>query len=201
MKKSGQFFLLAAVIISAVVISLGVTTNRAMVNEEPDSFYDFSYEVQREIGAVLDYGVYTDFEDDVNLSVFVDLLSDEIFEEDVDTEFIIIHINDSDDMSVQNHFSVEKEVRVEGELIEAPMDALSDVCQGGSCKKVEKKDKDVKIKVVKDKKLDKVIEEDHEKEVEIEIEGVDYYFPITGHNQIIVFMTKDVNGDRHVAAN
>ncbi len=52
MNKRAQFFLLAAVIISVVVISLGITANRATVNREPGNFYDFSYEVKRETGAV-----------------------------------------------------------------------------------------------------------------------------------------------------
>ena len=61
MNGRGQFFLLAAVIISVVVISFGVSSNVAKGNREPEDFYDFSYEMKREVGAVIDYEIYSDF--------------------------------------------------------------------------------------------------------------------------------------------
>jgi hypothetical protein len=57
--KKGQFFLLAAVIISVIVLSLGATTNRVIVQNNFQDINDFTYEVEREIGEVLNYEIYT----------------------------------------------------------------------------------------------------------------------------------------------
>jgi len=96
MNRRAQFFLLAAVIISAVVISLGITANRATVNREPGNFYDFSYEVKREAGAVLDYEIYTNVQiDGVDqpLEDFVRLLAKDISDKNPDANFKFIYGN------------------------------------------------------------------------------------------------------------
>jgi hypothetical protein len=102
MKKRAQFFLLAAVIISVVVISLGVTLNKATVNREPKNFYDFSYEVRRETGAVMDYELYTNFSSDANLDSFVDLLSRDIIDKDSDANFLFVY-GDKTGISIRNY--------------------------------------------------------------------------------------------------
>lgn len=56
--KHGQFFLLAAIIISVVILSLGYTVNEARVNKEPENFYDLTYELKKETGSVLNYEIY-----------------------------------------------------------------------------------------------------------------------------------------------
>jgi hypothetical protein len=198
MKKSGQFFLLAAVIISAIVISLGVSTNRAVVNEEPDSFYDFSYEVEREIGAVLDYGVYTNFEDEVNLTEFVELLSEEIFEEDPDAEFLLVYGNQSE-MKTKNAYA-EKEVYVNCKVVEPSPMPQHKQCLKKACKEVNEKSK--YYAVAQDKPVQNSCPgKENENEVHIEVDSIGYDFPTTGHNQVIFLMTKDIDGDIYVTAN
>ncbi len=60
MNKRGQFFILAAVIISAVVMSLAVVYNSVYSQPEPTRFYDLSEELKGESARVVDYGVYHD---------------------------------------------------------------------------------------------------------------------------------------------
>lgn len=93
-QKRGQFFLLAAVIISVVIISLAATTNRAVVQYKPESFYDFSYQVERETGEVLNYEIYTNINGG-SVQQFVSLLSEEISDENPDAEFIFVFGNNS----------------------------------------------------------------------------------------------------------
>ena len=93
--KRGQMFLLAAVIISVIVVSFAFTANEARVNNEPDNFKDFSYEVKKETGAVMDYQIYTGFNDDANLTQFVDLLADDFYNKDSDYNFMFVYGNSS----------------------------------------------------------------------------------------------------------
>jgi hypothetical protein len=58
MNKRGQFFILAAVILIATLVTLSTTVNYATVNKEPGKFYDLSYEIKQEGGEVINYGVY-----------------------------------------------------------------------------------------------------------------------------------------------
>lgn len=97
--KNAQFFILAAVIISSVIVSLGATMNAVSVNKEPGSFYDLSYEAKRESGAVIDYGVYSS---DEKLDEFVEEYAQELKEKDPDTNVVFIY-GDSDSLSVKNY--------------------------------------------------------------------------------------------------
>ena len=99
--KKGQFFLLAAVIISMVIVSLNLATNRATVRDEPESFYDFSYEVQRESGSVLDYDIYTNI-DGGSLEEFTDLAAKDARDKNPDAEFIFIYGNNQG-MHIKNY--------------------------------------------------------------------------------------------------
>ena len=60
--KKGQFFILAAVIISAVVIGISATKNYVSSTREPQRFYDLSEELKEESSFVIDYGVLNDEE-------------------------------------------------------------------------------------------------------------------------------------------
>ncbi|MCK5321017.1 hypothetical protein KAJ38_00385 [Candidatus Pacearchaeota archaeon] len=96
MSKRAQIFLLAAVIISAVVISLGITANQAKISSEPKNFYDFSYNVEREIGAIMDYEIYTNFSEDDNLEEFIDLLAEDIKDKNPNANFMFIYKDEDD---------------------------------------------------------------------------------------------------------
>jgi len=189
--KKGQFFLLAAVIIAAVVISLGVGTNRATVNEDPASFYDFSYEVQREVGAVLDYEVYSGIGNNEDLEEFVDLLAKEIEERSPGSEFILIY-GSRDDMKLRNYGS--NSVYVEGdELIGFSYDALGKICLGRSCQWI---DADLRNFDGEGAWPDNDIIDLNN--ILIEVEGTKFIFPLSDYRQVIFIMQKNIGGDRHV---
>lgn len=58
MKKKGQFYLIAAVVIVIVILSLSQITNYIVSKKEPLKFYDLSEELNEEGARVIDYGVY-----------------------------------------------------------------------------------------------------------------------------------------------
>ncbi|MCR4284780.1 MAG: hypothetical protein NUV97_01895 [archaeon] len=101
-QKRGQFFLLAAVIISAIVLSMGITANYARINKEPLNFYDFSFEVKKEAGGVINYEVYNKFNDGANLTEFVKLLAGDIRDKDYNANFMFIY-GDNSSLTVENY--------------------------------------------------------------------------------------------------
>ena len=186
--KRGQFFLLAAVVISVVVISLGITANQARAIREPTSFYDYSYEVKRETGAVIDYSLYKGFDDDANLTAFVDLLAADIRDRDPSVNFMFIYGN-SDSAVLRNYGATSAsvngmEVPGGGEPI------LSYIYVGGN-----------KVPVVGEYG-DYVGDEINlvgEEQVDIEIDGYEFEFPLSEYKQVIFVMQKDDGGDSYVA--
>jgi hypothetical protein len=152
--KRAQFFLLAAVIISVVVISLGFSENWAKIRNEPDSFYDFSYEVERETGAVLDYDIYTSFDGNADLDNFVNLLADDISDTNPDTNFVIVY-GDEDGVEIQNHGEDSIEVSVLDKVVVEELEeaedqvTANDPVPGSSVKKFEKFKKSVLLSSIK----------------------------------------------------
>lgn len=58
MKKRGQFYIIAAVVIVIIILSLAQITNYIVSKKEPLKFYDLSEELNEEGARVIDYGVY-----------------------------------------------------------------------------------------------------------------------------------------------
>ncbi len=57
MKRNGQVFLMAAIILAGILLTLTRITNRSTSKNEPEVFYDLSEEIDFEVKKVLDYGV------------------------------------------------------------------------------------------------------------------------------------------------
>lgn len=59
MYKRGQFYLIAAIVIVTIIISLGVVYNRVHVTAEESKIYDLSEEINFEAAQIIDNGVLT----------------------------------------------------------------------------------------------------------------------------------------------
>ena len=191
--KRAQFFLLAAVIISAVVISLGITANRATVNREPGNFYDFSYEVKREAGAVLDYEIYSNIEGG-SLDTFVNLLAEDIRDRNPDANFLFLYGN-NETMELRNYG--EEEAFVEGDSVSGSgAGAISTICIGDYCKSIDYYTGDF----VEDAGSATLDAEDMMgiDDLSVKVEGYDFSFPISRHRQVIFIMQKDVEDESFV---
>lgn len=175
--KRGQFFLLAAVIISVVVLSLGVTTNRAVFSEEPKNFYDFSYEVEREVGATIDYSVYSGFNDTDNLDEFVDLISEDIKQRSPDSDFVFIY-GDENEVSLRA-YGLEEEEKKENKV------CYGAACQGfsgGLGEWVNSSDYNV---------------DEDEDEISVTLKGNTYKFPAFKSKQVVFLIQKNVGEESY----
>ncbi|MBU2576667.1 MAG: hypothetical protein KKF50_03015 [Nanoarchaeota archaeon] len=194
MQKKAQFFLLAAVIISAVIISLGFVANKATTNREPGSFYDFSYEVQRETGAVIDYEIYTLSEG--NLTDFVNLLAGDIGDRDPDSNFIFIYGNNTG-MTLKNYgsdsiYDGDNEVEGGGSI------AISSIClPGGSCLTVGTDADD--FDPTTGEAFWNETELAGQTKITVTIGANDYSFPISEHKQVIFIIQKETEDENFIS--
>ncbi len=197
LNKRAQLFLLASVIIVSVVISLGITTNQVIVNEEPEDFYDFSDEVKGEIGKVINYEIYSDFEDGVNLNEFVDLLSESIKDTDPGSEFIIIYgdnvtginvINERDDFIVVN-----------GEKIKGKQEIIvSRICYAGSCEDIKTVVDDFDPEIGEGYISAEEIE--GKDTIEIDVGEQIIEFPVSEYKRVLFIIQKEVGYESFIAA-
>lgn len=65
MKKRGQFYIIAAIIISIILLGLFAARNYILVGPKEVKFYDLSKELNLESGYVIDHGIYKDEDLDV----------------------------------------------------------------------------------------------------------------------------------------
>ena len=191
MNRRAQFFLLAAVIISAVVISLGITANRATVNREPGNFYDFSYEVKRETGAVLDYEIYKGIDPNVELEDFVNLFALDIRDKNPEANFLFLYGN-NESMELRNYGS-EDAFTGSGSVAGSGVGVISNICYGGTCQSVEQTVGDF-VDGAGNATLSNVGDN-----VSVEVEGNDFFFPVSRHRQVIFIMQKGVGDESFVA--
>jgi hypothetical protein len=65
--KKAQFYIIAALIIIAILISLAGTANYLIVKQEPTEFYDLGENLEIEGASIIDYGIYSN--EDVNQKI------------------------------------------------------------------------------------------------------------------------------------
>ncbi len=194
MNRRGQFFLLAAVIISVVVISLGATANRVSVKKESRDFYDFSYDVKREAGEVLNYEIYSDIEGGT-LDAFVRLLAADIRDKEPDANFMFIYGNNVE-MNLRNYGA--SEAFTGGELIPgAGTSVISTICFGKYCQDVNETISDFNDGAG----YVRLDEEDMagSDEISVTVEGSDFSFPISEQRQVVFIIQKEVGDESFVA--
>ena len=191
--RRGQFFLLAAVIISAVVISLGFVANKATTNREPGSFYDFSYEVKRETGSVIDYEIYTISEGE--LEEFVELYASEIRDRDPSSNFLFLYGN-STGMTLRN-YGAETAYIENGEVPGSGSTVISSICIGTQCQPVQELAGTFETEggEVHWNESQLVGQE----EVTVTIGDNDYDFPVSEHKQVIFIIQKETEDETFIS--
>jgi hypothetical protein len=66
MNKSGQMFLLSAVLILAVIIGLATTKNYVSAGDSSKEFFYDSQQLRSELGAIIDYALYNNSQADLS---------------------------------------------------------------------------------------------------------------------------------------
>lgn len=107
MNKRGQFFLLAAVILVATLVTLSSTVNYTKTNKEPTRFFDLSNEIKQEGGEVINYGIYNDV--DGAIENFTENMGEYVGDADPNTEVFFIYGNSSE-VVVENYAKVDATV-------------------------------------------------------------------------------------------
>jgi hypothetical protein len=90
MKKQGQFYILAAMIIIAIIITLASLTNYAYVREKPKKFYDLSNNLNLEGSNIIKYGLYGNQNIDSIIQNLTQIFSEYIEQTNEDTDLVII---------------------------------------------------------------------------------------------------------------
>lgn len=200
--KRGQFFILAAVIISAIVLSIGTISNYALVNNNPRNFDDFSLGIKKETGAVVDYSVYSGFTNDEDLKNFIDLLSTYVADKEPDSSFIFIYGNE-DSITLENHGTKTADVSAGDDSASASAGGSkikSKITIGGAEQEVfETYDylggKDSKI-VLDNSGLGF----DSGSKIDITVSGSHFSFPISKNKQVIFLIQKEEENDIYISA-
>jgi hypothetical protein len=60
LNKCAQFFILSAVIMASIIVSLATIKNYVATGDAPKKFYYYSQQLEEETGAVVDYALYSD---------------------------------------------------------------------------------------------------------------------------------------------
>jgi hypothetical protein len=90
MKKRGQLYLLAAFVIAALIIGLGIIYNYARTTKEDLSVFDLSKEIDFETSRVLDRGVFKP-ESDTDLKEQIKSMTDYYADLDPRSELITLY--------------------------------------------------------------------------------------------------------------
>ena len=94
--KKAQFYLIAAIIIVMVIISLATLKNYAITKKEPTGFYDLCTELNEEGARVVDYGIYNA----QNIPQLIENFTDNYLinystEKDRETELVFVYGNEN----------------------------------------------------------------------------------------------------------
>src|SRR3989344_8003640 len=91
-RKAGQFFLVAALIISGMVIGFGTLYNSAQIERADTQVYDFSEELRSEVRQVHDSGTFSGLtEDQINENT--EKLLNYYAEQNPDSDFVVLYGN------------------------------------------------------------------------------------------------------------
>ncbi len=92
MNKRGQFFILASVIVSALIFSISMTVNQVNTYKEFNKIEGYSEIIDKEISQVQDYQIYNDIPDE-KIEDFVQKLSKNLQDQDPSMNFAIFYGN------------------------------------------------------------------------------------------------------------
>lgn len=71
LNKRGQFFILSAVIIASIIVSLASVKNYVSTGDAPKKFYYYSQQLEDETGAVVDYALYNSDSNQNEINLFL----------------------------------------------------------------------------------------------------------------------------------
>jgi hypothetical protein len=145
---------------------------------------------------VIDYEIYSGFDDGANFSKFVDLLADDIRDKDPDANFLFLYGDTGSGMKYKNYGTESANVGGE-DVAGASRKVFNAIYIGGSrvelTQSADTHNDDVGSGELGDDSLD-------EKDVVVEVSGHEFTFPISKYRKVIFIIQKDVKDESFVSA-
>jgi len=111
MNKRGQFYLIAAVVIIAIIIGFVTVSNYSKENVEYTTIYGLEEGLEIESAKVLDYGIYNGL-DEVNLTNLLRGFT-EAYAEYAELEKVFFIFGNSENITVAGYSELEEEILVD----------------------------------------------------------------------------------------
>lgn len=157
MNKKAQFFLIAALIISAVILTLGRKYASGSAPEESTLVYDLSDEIYYETSQVIDNGAFQGKSED-EISAEISTLAKYYADSNPDSDIVVLYGNSEKIKEVSYQNSLDQKVQVRDVLDQG----LSK--QGSAVKNIEKDSQNIAVDI---EFLDKVNSEEMGKKIKI----------------------------------
>ncbi len=184
MNKRGQFFILTAVIFSALLFSISLTLNEIVIKKSNDNFYEYSRTINREIKYVQDLQTYSGNINEIQIQEFIELVSGDLRDKSPNTNFMFIYGN-STRLSIKNYGS--EDIKLNNQVI-----------RGTGSNTLSKIKIDIgTIKVPSSGKGGLIIYENLESDTTLDIifNNQIYKFLIPDYNIVIFLMEKEVENE------
>jgi len=188
-RKRGQFFILASVILALLMFSMAFTANYVIAHNPDSRFFDYADTIEREADSVIDYQVYSNIHDDVDMEEFVQILEADFRDREIGANFLFIYGNKSA-VKVKN-------LGTEGVLIGDEEEIVK-----GSTNTVESK---IRVGGIGAVSIDHFNNDRTEYTVmspgstlQIRFNDYPYDFPLSDYNQVIFIIQKDVEDETFV---
>ena len=199
MNKRGQFYILAAVIIVAVVLSLAVVYNSVYSQPEPVRFYDLSGELKSESARVIDYGVYKDEDVSKLMKNFSQIAAKSIIDKYPDVGFVFIY-GDKDNLTVENYAEDESyfEIANQGVLLEEGREEFESVIKldfEGASFSVRI---DQELRHYTEHAWKAKIQNPGSENINVKINKQDYHFSVKENQQFFMVLLKTDGEDAYV---
>lgn len=178
MNKRGQFFILTAVIVAALIFSISTTVNKVNTFREFNKIRDYSNMINKELALVQNYQVYTGIEND-ELEDFINVVAVTLKDQDPGINFAILYGN-KNSITIKNYGK--NGILVNNNIIPGTLDNEGIiVLETGTLKTSTIIGGEVIILNPDDK-------------TEIQFEKNTYFFTIPEHN-VVVFLMEKGDGD------
>lgn len=191
--KRAQFYLIAAVLISAVIIAIVTVKNYVGVQKEPESFYDVSSQIKDEAAKVIDYGVINSQD---KMSDFALNISESLRKTDPGIKAILIFGNETG-VTVMNFGNTTAQIGdtiIPGANEDVESNILLNV--GGN---EFKKQESVKQSLFTNDWMNNTMKIDQtKKDVVVKLNGQEYVFKLYEYQQFFMIIKKGEGGEGYV---
>jgi len=186
--KKGQFFILAAVILSVFIFSLAFTVNEVVAQSRNVVFSDYAEGIERESNYILDYQVYSDVSFG-EMEDFISVIEADFKDREENGNFMFIYGNSSL-MKIKNLGTYGIEIEGSGEVLRGASSQVDSSIRVGGIGSIG-----VSNFNSENTELEWI---GASGELSVNFNEQVYKFPVSDINQIIFIIQKDVEDETYV---